>query len=76
MGFFNRLLQGRYGMDKLNLALFWGGIGCSVVTFTAMRFFARSPAITRPGSRSWQATCGWKTSYAPFGNACVTATAM
>ncbi|MEA4971375.1 MAG: zinc ribbon domain-containing protein [Candidatus Pelethousia sp.] len=49
MGFFNRLLQGRYGVDKLNLALFWGGIGCSVVTwflskvpvlFTAFRLLA------------------------------------
>ncbi|MEA5059436.1 MAG: hypothetical protein EOM66_03480 [Clostridia bacterium] len=33
MGFFNRLLQGRYGIDKMSLALFWGGIGCSVVTW-------------------------------------------
>ncbi len=49
MGFFNRLLQGRYGVDKLNSALFWGGIGCSVVTwflskvpvlFTAFRLLA------------------------------------
>lgn len=38
MGFFNRLLQGRYGMDKLNLALFWGGVGCSVITWFLSKF--------------------------------------
>lgn len=38
MGFLNRLLQGRYGMDKMNLALFWGGIGCSVITWFLSKF--------------------------------------
>ncbi len=38
MGFFNRLFQGRYGMDKLGLALFWGGIGASVLTWFLTKF--------------------------------------
>lgn len=33
MGFLNRLLQGRYGIDRMSLALFWSGMGCSVITW-------------------------------------------
>lgn len=31
MGFLNGFFQGRYGPDKLTLALFWAGIGCSIL---------------------------------------------
>lgn len=33
MGFLNGLFQGRYGPDKLTLALFWAGIGCSILSW-------------------------------------------
>ena len=38
MGFFQRFFQGRYGVDKMSLALLWGGIGCSVVTWFLTKF--------------------------------------
>ena len=31
MGFLNGFFQGRYGPDKMTLALFWAGIGCSIL---------------------------------------------
>lgn len=67
MGFFSRLMQGRYGPDKLCLTLFWAGIGCSVVTwfltpvptallvFRILAFVCYGYAIFRMFSRNFPA---------------------